>query len=640
VTTSKITPEHIELLQARGIPLELAAAAGLESVDGTIAGKLLGRSQACPSDGLAIPYRGSHPTYWRIRMDRGDVRYLCPKGRPVPVYVPPSFEAAGPEDLASTLVVTEAPLKALALTAAGLAAVGLGGVATTLCGDDLHPSWDVLKVAGRDVRLLFDANRASNDHVRAAERRLVEALERAGAAVRVCSLPFTDGGDDQGPDDYFAERGAEALYSVVRSAVHANPWVERIVEVPEDWYTATPPARRWLLRDDRRPKADGLLPLGKVGQVIGQGGISKTMLLFQLSNAVATGTKWCGAFSVATPGRVALVVAEEDYEEGHRRAYNTRRSAHAPIPKPGSIVVLPLAGVPCSMLERDAGGNVVEAPFLSWVRRWLVEHGPWSLIIFDPLSRFGGPDAEGDNAAGTRFIQSLESIATLTGATVLVSHHTNKMSRKAGPIEASAGRGATALTDGVRWQCSLGVERLKLEDPEVQERLGDVVVWSHTKSNYSRRAEDLLLRLDHDNNGALVPLDATDLEIIAAARHRDPEQAAKVAAKEVVREQTMAERDRRTEERRSQAAAAKVAAQQARREAADRALVDVLRERPDVTGTDLRGLLAARIDGCTWERMTDTIARLGDAVTAKTTPGKGHGRSYRLVEAALPEALR
>ncbi len=66
---------------------------------------------------------------------------------------------------------------------------------------------------------------------------------------------------------------------------------------------------------------------------------------------------------------------------------------------------------------------------------------------------------------------------------------------------------------------SLGVERLELEDPDQRERLGEIVTWSPIrKSNYSRRADDLLLRHDLDNGGALLPLDDADRETVLTAR--------------------------------------------------------------------------------------------------------------------------
>jgi hypothetical protein len=241
IRASKFSPEHIEILEKRGIPIDLAEAAGLESISSILVPKLLGSDKSCAYGGLAIPYAGTCPPYWRIRMDRGDVRYLCPKGRPVPIYRPPPYEAACPDDLADALVIVEAPLKALALAAVGLSAVGLGGVATTLDKDgSLNASWHVLAVRGRDVRVLFDAGRAMNDKVRAAEDRLVAALERAGANVRVCSLPPTDVGEDQGPDDYLAQHGAEALYEVVRSATKTKPDPSTPASVFAQWRVEGP----------------------------------------------------------------------------------------------------------------------------------------------------------------------------------------------------------------------------------------------------------------------------------------------------------------------------------------------------------------------------------------------------------------
>jgi RecA-family ATPase len=222
----------------------------------------------------------------------------------------------------------------------------------------------------------------------------------------------------------------------------------------------------------------------------------------------------------------------------------------------------------------------------------------------------------------------------------LNAHHTNKLSRGKGQVDGAAGRGSSALFDGARWQCSLGAERLELDDEDTRERLGEVVTFAITKSNYSRKADRVLLRRDLDNGGALVPLDETDLETVMAARGKDPEREARSAAREAEREQTRATRQRLADERRARETAAKVAEGETRRRAADRALVAVLRERPGITGDELRSALAARLDGCSRQRMQDTIARLGLAVATGTAPGKGHGTTHRLEEAALPEYLR
>lgn len=333
----------------------------------------------------------------------------------------------------------------------------------------------------------------------------------------------------------------------------AAGWEPHVVPAPPAWFETAPPPRTWLLRDQRPggPKPPGLLPLGKVGELVAEGGAGKTMVFCGLAIAVATKTPWLGCFSIAirgpdgkpVGGRVLLVLGEEDAEEAQRRLYRSRRAMGAPVPPEGSIVVLPLAGIVAAMLEHDQHRNLTVTAFLHWIRGWLVEHGPWHLIAFDPLSRFAGPDAEIDNAAATRFIQTLEGIAALTGATVLVAHHTNKLSRRSGTVDAVAGRGSSALVDGVRWVATLGVERLAFDDAQEQERLGEIVTWSHAKTNYSRRADDLLLRRDLENGGALVPLDQDDLAMVERARGRDEPRERRQAQRERVESETRMRED-------------------------------------------------------------------------------------------------
>src|SRR6185312_4993998 len=199
------------------------------------------------------------------------------------------------------------------------------------------------------------------------------------------------------------------------------------VPVVREWLTEPPAARAWLLSDKRTSK--GVLPLGKAGQLIAEGGAGKTMALVQLALAVATGADWLGTFSVEKKGRVLLVLGEEDAEEARRRVYNASRGTDPGSVPPGSIVVVPLAGKPCSMLEHDEHSNPTETRFLHGLREY-IKAGTWSLIIIDPLSRFAGLDAEKDNAEATRFVQACESLCTLSGATVLVAHHTDKASRR------------------------------------------------------------------------------------------------------------------------------------------------------------------------------------------------------------------
>ena len=83
------------------------------------------------------------------------------------------------------------------------------------------------------------------------------------------------------------------------------------------WLHQSPPAQRVLLSY----LDQCMLPMGKVGFFVGEGGIGKSWALTQLAIAVATGEPWLGQFSVPeeSQGAVLMVMAEEDQDEMHRR---------------------------------------------------------------------------------------------------------------------------------------------------------------------------------------------------------------------------------------------------------------------------------------------------------------------------------
>lgn len=91
----------------------------------------------------------------------------------------------------------------------------------------------------------------------------------------------------------------------------------------------------------------------------------------------------------------------------------------------------------------------------------------------------------------------------------------------------------TGLFDGARWQCALGVERLKFDDPETSARLGEIVTFSVTKSNYAVKPDPIVLRRDEDNGGALLAVGDEDLETIDAARTDQILRTPKAAARKV-----------------------------------------------------------------------------------------------------------
>ncbi len=216
---SMLLPEHAAYLAARGCSEELALRAGIRSVMADEIVKLTGVTTA--SGGLAFPFPPDG-TYVRVRLFGDERRYVAPAGVPVPVYLPDGFDGS-----TSEIAVVESGLKALVLHDNGIPAVGLGGAATTLdntpSGRRLNDSWP--GVSGKKATIVPDAGIAWNSAVARDVARLALALGGAGAAVFVASLPPNSAGGDQGPDDFIAGQGVDALKEVLAAAVPAAPLV-------------------------------------------------------------------------------------------------------------------------------------------------------------------------------------------------------------------------------------------------------------------------------------------------------------------------------------------------------------------------------------------------------------------------------
>ena len=293
--------------------------------------------------------------------------------------------------------------------------------------------------------------------------------------------------------------------------------------LPAEFLAEGPAPRRWLVRHPTRDgqecppgTGDGMLPLGKAGLLLAEGGAGKTMAAVQLAIGVATGRPWFGHFEIAPEarrGRVLLALGEAEIEEVHRRLWSAAEAMDLTVAEramvAARVVVLPLAGRPVALLRMgDDGSSIVETDELVALRRLLRDDAGacpvhpgvradypcdgcarsdryprgaphpgvgWSLVVLDPLARWAGPDVEADNAAATRFVQAVESLVDAPGnPTVLVAHHSSKAARTNGKADS---RGVSAITDGFRWAGTLRAER------------GEVF-FGQQKSNYSRPMVD------------------------------------------------------------------------------------------------------------------------------------------------------
>ncbi len=330
---------------------------------------------------------------------------------------------------------------------------------------------------------------------------------------------------DTGPDDRglsLDDLGREGETDATRREAERtadDPWA-RIAQLKPWALTNEPEPRRWLLRASSGERSPGFYPMGKVGILAAPGGTGKSMALVGLSLAVASGRPWLQAgrgpqiphgFRVDTPGRVALLLAEEDPEDVARRVFHTARlmglSAEERARVRARLYVAPLAGEDVALVDAD-GERDPKADALFARLKALREADPdgddWAAVLVDPLSRFGGIGAENDNALATRAIQALERLTRLPGnPAVLMAHHERK-SGASGASAAGAVRGSSAIVDGARWVARLvpvldrDGERWKTSNGHACTRLKVV------KTNYTPPLdEDPMLVLDGDYNGAI-----------------------------------------------------------------------------------------------------------------------------------------
>jgi DNA polymerase I-like protein with 3'-5' exonuclease and polymerase domains len=225
----QLLPHHLSHLEASGLTIETIKKAGISSITdpdqarAELNWRTEGRSPPVPA--IWIPYPGAdysrlHPDDPRIDKHRRPIKYEAPVGRPSKIYIPRSM-APQIDDPAERLWVTEGEKKALAACQAGLATAAAPGVNSFHDvearrraqheGRDnrqLHPDFNALKIDGREVVIVFDADIDDKPPVARAAAELAQMLRARGAATQISYLPANDGdGPKTGIDDLYVRLG-------------------------------------------------------------------------------------------------------------------------------------------------------------------------------------------------------------------------------------------------------------------------------------------------------------------------------------------------------------------------------------------------------------------------------------------------
>jgi hypothetical protein len=165
----------------------------------------------------------------------GSAKFLNPQGTAFPFIPSQTWVAANKPHKA--LIVTEGPVKALAVAQAGQLAISISGVwMATKKGDDaktsLAPALTTFVWSGRTVYLAFDADSGTNPKVKQALLRTFLGFYIQGAKVRFLSWPLSEG---KGIDDYLYDRqkaGEEPAKTLARLIDNAHE--VNLILSPED----------------------------------------------------------------------------------------------------------------------------------------------------------------------------------------------------------------------------------------------------------------------------------------------------------------------------------------------------------------------------------------------------------------------
>ncbi|OGQ96501.1 MAG: hypothetical protein A2521_09460 [Deltaproteobacteria bacterium RIFOXYD12_FULL_57_12] len=311
----------------------------------------------------------------------------------------------------------------------------------------------------------------------------------------------------------------------------ANASVSRFID-------HAPPELDWVF--------DGSLLAKTVGALVGPGAVGKSTLMLHLLIAVATGRPILG--DVLRPfrqGNVLVVFAEEDEDILHHRFANLMAGLslwdeEARQLLRENLLMIPAAGRDLRMLTAGSTGEHA-TPFFNVLLDSVKKIPDLRLIVIDPLARFFGAE-ENNNGAGTLFVSLLEQIAQATAASVIFCHHVGKRSSLSNgefdldaAMHQDSARGASAITNGVRWQCNLvglpekaAKKHLKVKDAQP----GQFLALQVSKKNYG--PPEPVHFLERQQGGVLCPyevaasrdeleLDSVILKLVVAVTH-DSEQ--------------------------------------------------------------------------------------------------------------------
>jgi hypothetical protein len=218
------------------------------------------------------------------------------------------------------------------------------------------------------------------------------------------------------------------LQAQIRAGDYPNgALADALAELEQLRLTSTQSARvltgtqLWAPRPPIRFAVDRVIPRAAVALIVATGSSLKTWATLDLIIAKATGAKWLGRFPCEKGDSLFW-----DWESGEDEIARRLPRLHREAVEGVSVVTMP----PVFMNSPD---------FVAAVRPLAAQY---SMIAFDSLAA-GTVDLDENDARFARSLYSLKSLATATGCTMIVLHHSRKA--KEGDDERERPRGTSAI---------------------------------------------------------------------------------------------------------------------------------------------------------------------------------------------------
>lgn len=254
-----------------------------------------------------------------------------------------------------------------------------------------------------------------------------------------------------------------------------------------------------------------VLPRGIVSLFYSAGGAGKSTLIMYLCAKIALGTDYStDFFGNAIPGgRVVIITAEDPDIILNRRFISTIKAiseelgislSDARESLNSRMQIVSTFGHAVPLFKVKTNGLLVPTEYYNLLTDCLLDIDDLHLIIIDTKTRYSPAEGMG-NVTATQEITYYEAIAQQTGASVMLLHHTSKVSRDGSQTGMQAYRDASAIYDSVRaaWYFRTLTDAERLTQDITEDESDKYFILENSKNNYIPHHKPMLIRREGFN---------------------------------------------------------------------------------------------------------------------------------------------